>query len=131
MAEHPHAELVRRGFDAFGRGDLETLGGLMSGDVTHHVPGDGPLSGDYKGRDAVLGLYRRMFEETDGTMRSELQQVFVDGRGHAVAVHRFAAERRGRTIDATGAIVFRIVGDRITDLDECSEDIVRDSAFWA
>jgi len=130
MAEHAHAALVRKGYDAFSRGDVETLSGLMTGDVTHHVPGNHSLSGDYKGVDAVMEYYGQLGRETAGTMRVELQHLFVDGRGHVMSVHRFTAERAGRKLDALGGIVFRIVGDKITDLDECEEDQDLSDAFW-
>ena len=48
-----------------------------------------------------------------------------------MAVHRFRAERQGRRIDEAGCIVFRIVGDKITDLDECVEDIDTANEFWS
>ncbi|WP_369036024.1 nuclear transport factor 2 family protein [Streptomyces adonidis] len=131
MAEHPHAALVRKGYDAFSRGDMDTLRGLMAADCTQHVPGSHPLSGDFKGQDAIIDMYRRLTEETAGSMRVVLMNILVDGRGHAVAVHRFTAERQGRRIDEPGAIVFRIVGDKVTDLDECVEDIDRANEFWA
>lgn len=131
MADHPHALLVRKGYDAFTRGDMDTLRGLMSSDATHHVPGTHPLSGDFKGQNAIIDMYGQLFTQTNGTLRVELRQVLVDGRGHAVSVHRFTAERNGRRIDENGAIVFRIVGDKITDLDECVEDIDKSNAFWA
>ncbi|WP_105974437.1 nuclear transport factor 2 family protein [Streptomyces geranii] len=130
MAEHPHAALVRKGYDAFSRGDMDTMRTLLASDATHHVPGSHPLSGDFKGQDAIIDLYRRLGEETDGSMRVALLNVLVDGRGHAVSLHRFTAERQGRRIDETASIVFRIVGDRITDLDECLEDIGRSDEFW-
>ncbi|GAA3810928.1 hypothetical protein GCM10022403_050950 [Streptomyces coacervatus] len=131
MAEHPHALLVRKGYDAFSRGDMDTLRSLMAGDATHHVPGTHPLSGDFKGVDAALDMYRRLFEETNGTLRVELRNVLVDGRGHAVSVHHFTAERNGKSIDEMGGIVFRIVGDKITDLDECVENIEKGNEFWS
>ncbi|GAB2957826.1 nuclear transport factor 2 family protein [Streptomyces pseudoechinosporeus] len=131
MAEHPHAALVRKGYEAFQRGDMDTLRTLMSGDAAHHVPGSHPLAGDFKGQDAIIDMYRRLNEETNGTMRVELRQVLVDGRGHAVTVHRFTAERGGKQLDENGAIVFRIVGDKITDLDECIEDIEKSNDFWS
>jgi ketosteroid isomerase-like protein len=131
MADHPHALLVRKGYDAFTRGDMDTLRGLMSSDATHHVPGTHPLSGDFKGQNAIIDMYGQLFTQTNGTLGVELRQVLVDGRGHAVSVHRFTAERNGRRIDENGAIVFRIVGDKITDLDECVEDIDKSNAFWA
>jgi uncharacterized protein len=30
-----------------------------------------------------------------------------------------------------GGIMFRIVGDKITDLDECAEDLDEGDAFWS
>ncbi|MFF9812217.1 nuclear transport factor 2 family protein [Streptomyces sp. NPDC014006] len=131
MAEHPHAALVRRGYEAFQSGDMETLRGMMTGDCTHHVPGSHPLSGDHKGADSILdGYYRRLYEETGGSFRVELQDVFVDGRGHAVSVHRVTADRGDKHLEDRGGIVFRIVGDKITDLDECVADIDRGNEFW-
>ena len=75
-------------------------------------------------------MYRRLGEETAGTMRVALMNLLVDGRGRVVAVHRFTAERQGRRMDEVGCIVFRIVGDKITDLDECIEDVDRSNEFW-
>lgn len=131
MADHPHALLVRKGYDAFVRGDMETLRSLMSSDATHHVPGTHPLSGDFKGQDAIIDMYGRLFAETNGTLSVELRTVLVDGRGHAVSLHRFTAEREGKHIDETASIVFRILGDKITDLDECVEDLDKANAFWS
>jgi ketosteroid isomerase-like protein len=131
MADHPHALLVRKGYDAFVRGDMDTLRSLMSSDVTHHVPGTHPLSGDFKGLDATIDMYGQLLAQTNGTLRVELRNVLVDGRGHAVTLHRFTAERDGKHIDETGGIVFRVLGDKITDLDECVEDIDKSNEFWS
>ncbi|KUN28935.1 SnoaL-like polyketide cyclase [Streptomyces antibioticus] len=132
MAEHPHAALVRKGYEAFQRGDMDTLRGLMTGDCTHHVPGSHPLAGDYKGLDNIIeGYYGRLYSETGGTFRVELLNLFVDGRGHTISVHRFTADRGGRHIEESGGIFFRIVGDKITDLDECVEDMEKVDAFWS
>ncbi|MGW6541409.1 nuclear transport factor 2 family protein [Streptomyces massasporeus] len=131
MAEHPHAVLVRKGFEAFSRGDMDTLRELIATDATHHVPGSHPLSGDFKGQDAIMDLYRRLLEETAGSMRMEMLGIAVDGRGHAVGMCRVTAERHGRHLDDTGCIVFRIVGDKATDLDECVEDIEKNNEFWS
>ncbi|MCL7426994.1 nuclear transport factor 2 family protein [Streptomyces sp. YS415] len=131
MAEHPHATLVRKGYEAFQRGDMDTLRSMMTGDCTHHVPGSHPLAGDYKGIDSILdGYYGRLHSETGGSFRVELRDVLVDGRGHAMSVHRFTADRQGKHIDESGGIVFRIVGDKMTDLDECVADMDKADDFW-
>lgn len=131
MAAHPDTELVRRGYDAFTRGDMETLASLMTGDCTHHAPGSTAMAGHFKGRDNVLDLYRRMHEETGGTIRVELDSVMADGRGHAISVHRFTAERQGRKFDERGALFFTIVGGKFSDVDECVEDIDNVDEFWS
>jgi len=130
MAEHPHAALVRKGYDAFSRGDMETLSGLMTRDAAHHNPGSNRMSGDYKGLDAVLEFYQQLGAETGGTMRVEVQHLFVDGRGNVMSVHRVTAERAGKKLDAMGGIMFRLIGDKITDLDECVEDQDVADKFW-
>ncbi|MEU5535876.1 nuclear transport factor 2 family protein [Streptomyces sp. NPDC020362] len=131
MAEHPHVMLVRKSYDALFHADLDALRELMTADVTHHVPGSHPVSGDFKGQDAVIGMYRRLFQESSGSLRADLRSVFVDGRGHAVALHHVTAEREGRRYHEDGCLVFRIVGDKITDIDACVPDIDLDNAFWS
>ncbi|MXM62002.1 nuclear transport factor 2 family protein [Streptomyces sp. HUCO-GS316] len=131
MAEHPHAAVVRKGYEAFSRGDMDALRGLMTADAAHHVPGSHPLAGDFKGQNAIIEMYGKLFEETGGTMQVDLRNIFVDGRGHAVSVHHFTADRKGRHLDEMGGIVFRIVGDKVSDLDECVADIDTSNEFWS
>ncbi|MGW0558906.1 nuclear transport factor 2 family protein [Streptomyces sp. NPDC002926] len=131
MAEHPDCALVRRGYAAFGLGDMEALGSLMTADVVHHVPGDNPLSGHHKGRDAVLDLYRRFGEETLGTMLIELEAVLGDGRGHVMSFHTTRADRGDLGIEVRQGLFFTIVGGKITDIDQCTEDIDEEDRFWS
>ncbi|MCB5164911.1 nuclear transport factor 2 family protein [Streptomyces bambusae] len=131
MSQHPDAALIRRGYEAFVKGDMDTLSTLMTADVIHHVPGTNPLSGHHKGREAVLDLYRRLGEETRGTMRVELEKVMVDGRGHGISVHCFKADRGDRGMELHQSLFFTIVGGKITDIDACTEDIAEEDAFWS
>ncbi|MEU3772762.1 nuclear transport factor 2 family protein [Streptomyces sp. NPDC032472] len=131
MSQHPDAALIRRGYEAFGKGDMDTLGSLMTADVIHHVPGTNPLSGHHKGREAVLDLYRRMGEETKGTMQVDLHMVTVDGRGHAIAVHTLRGDRGDRGIEIQEGLFFTIVGGKISDIDQCTQDIDEEDAFWS
>ena len=39
-------DLLRRGYDAFAVGDLQTLREIMDPDVVWHVPGRNPLAGE-------------------------------------------------------------------------------------
>ncbi|MCT4357195.1 nuclear transport factor 2 family protein [Streptomyces sp. Je 1-79] len=130
MAEHPDTALVRRGYEAFSQGDMDTLRSLMTSDCTHHSPGDNRIAGHHKGLDNCVAYYGQLGELTHGTMRVDLKSITVDGRGHAIAAHRFHADRGDRGIEMDGALFFTIVGGKITDIDECVEDMDENDAFW-
>jgi ketosteroid isomerase-like protein len=130
MAEHPHVEILRRAWQALSQGDAQALQQLFTRDCVLHIPGDHPLAGEHKGIDAVLDTYRRMREETGGTMRWEPQRLFLDGRGHVVGMRRFIADRQGRRFDAPGAVVCTLVGDRLASVEMFEEDIDRFTDFW-
>ncbi|MEU0395224.1 nuclear transport factor 2 family protein [Streptomyces sp. NPDC006208] len=130
MSEHPDCALVRRGYVAFVEGDLKTIESLMTADVVHHVPGHHPLSGHHKGREAVLDLYRRLGEETNGTMQVQLEAVLADGRGHVMSFHTSRADRGDHGLEIRQGLFFTIVGGKITDIDECTEDIDEENRFW-
>ncbi|QIP87336.1 nuclear transport factor 2 family protein [Streptomyces sp. Tu 2975] len=131
MSEHPDCALVRQGYTAFVSGDMETLGTLMTADAVYHVPGHNPLSGHHKGREAILDLFRRMGEETDGTMQIQLEAVLADGRGHVMSFHTSRADRGDRGIEIREGLFFTIVGGKVTDIDECTEDLDEMDAFWS
>ncbi|MGX1502583.1 UNVERIFIED_CONTAM: ketosteroid isomerase-like protein [Streptomyces graminofaciens] len=130
MSEHPDCALVRRGYTAFAAGDMKTLSELITADAVYHVPGDNILSGHHKGRDAILELFRRMGEETAGTMQIQLEAVLADGRGHVMSFHTARADRGDRGIEIRQGLFFRIVGGKVTDIDECVEDIEEENTFW-
>ena len=128
-SEDRYLSLVRKGYNAFNTGDIATLTSLFSHDVIQHVPGDGPLAGDYKGVDAVLTYYGKLAELTGGTFRAHLFEVHGDGHGHVNAVHVTSGTRNGVTRVSRGSILFTFLGDKVTDLLELHADLAGDDAF--
>jgi ketosteroid isomerase-like protein len=120
---------VMRGYAAFNSGDFDTLRSLMVGDVTQHVPGQGPLAGAYKGIDAVLGYYAKLAELTDGNFRADLVDVHSDGVSHVVAVQQTTATRNGVRRVSRGSILFTLLDGKVTDLLELHNDLAGDDAF--
>ena len=57
MGAKENADLVRRGYAAFSAGDMATLTEVFAEDAVWHVPGDGGLAGDKKGRDACFAYF--------------------------------------------------------------------------
>jgi ketosteroid isomerase-like protein len=83
---HPNEELVRKGFDAFSKGDVDTLRALFAQDAVWHAPGRSPLSGDHRGVDAILGFFAQTMELTGGSFRVEFHDVLANDE-HAVSLY--------------------------------------------
>jgi ketosteroid isomerase-like protein len=130
MAEHPHVALIRRGYEAFNKGDVDTLRQIIARDCVQHVGGDSQASGEFKGVDAMLAYYGRLAELTDGTFRAEPELFTTDGNGHVIVVHHLTGTRGGKTLDQRGALLFQIVADQAVDLLQCDEDLDESDRFW-
>jgi ketosteroid isomerase-like protein len=57
--EHPSVTLVRRGVEAFRRGEAAWIWQHVVDDIIWHVGGTTPLSGTYRGMDEVLDFMKR------------------------------------------------------------------------
>jgi ketosteroid isomerase-like protein len=130
MAEHPNIALIRSGFDAFNRGDVDHLSKIMTSDCVQHMAGSNRFTGDHKGRDNVLAMYGELAAETDGTFGVALERVYANEH-RAVATFRSTAARKGKKLDQQSTLVFEITGGKISDLDELALDAKVDDAFWS
>ena len=54
-----NTNVLRRAYDAFAKGDIPTVLGLLADNIRWHVPGRSPLSGDYTGHEGVLDFFGR------------------------------------------------------------------------
>jgi ketosteroid isomerase-like protein len=111
---HPNEDLYRQGFEAFQKGDTETLKNHFTDDIVWHVAGRGPFAGDHKGWEEVIGLFGRQMEATGGTLKLELHDLFADDE-HAVALVRTTAERNGKRLDDSGVHVVHIRDGRLAE----------------
>jgi hypothetical protein len=95
------------GFAAFAKGDFAVLTDLFAEDLLWHDSGRNQLSGDYRGRDAVFGLFGKLMEVTEGSLRIDLRALFADDeRGVALVV--LTASRGGRSVEVREAHVFHM-----------------------
>ncbi|HWD42141.1 MAG TPA: nuclear transport factor 2 family protein [Actinomycetota bacterium] len=112
---HPNEDLIRQGYDAFSRGDMDALRALFHPDVVWHAPGRHQLAGDHQGVDAVLGYLGRTVELTGGNFRVEVHDVVANDE-HAVGLHVAHAERGGRTLRDNTVLVFQISDGKATEV---------------
>jgi uncharacterized protein len=113
---HPNEDLVRRGYEAFAKGDMDTLRELFDPEIVWHFPGRSVLAGDHRGTDAVLGFFGKTIELTAGTFQVEVHDVVADDR-HTVGLHLATGEREGRTLlEDREVLVFHIRDGKVVEV---------------
>ncbi|MGH3243965.1 MAG: nuclear transport factor 2 family protein [Spirillospora sp.] len=131
--EHPNVALLKDGYTAFAKGDMASIRGLLAENVVHSVPGRGPLCGEYRTPQEVLGFYVRLFELSGGTFRAEPYAVMANEEYGAALVQTYAERpgHPGRVLDGRAVDLFRIEDGRITEIRTLAEDQYADDAFWS
>jgi uncharacterized protein len=127
---HPNEDLVRRGYEAFGTGDIATLQELFADDIVWHFPGSSPVSGDFNGKDEVLGWLAKNAELSGGTLRVEAHDVLANDE-HVVGLIRVSAQREGRSLDDPSVQIFHIKDGKATEVWVYPSDQAVSDAFWA
>jgi uncharacterized protein len=130
MADHPNVDLLRDGYDAFAKGDMDTVRDFFAEDIVWHVPGNNPLSGDYEGHDAVFGFFGKLMAETGGTFRQEIHDVLANDT-HGVALVEIHLERGGKTFDGRGVHVMHVVNGKVTEFWNFPENSTLVDEFWS
>ena len=128
---HPNEELVRKGYEAFGRGDMDTLRNeIFAPDTVWHASGNSPIAGDYTGIDEVLGFFGQLFERSGGTFKVELHDVLANDE-HAVSLNLGTAEREGRRLEDKGILVQHIKDGKVGESWLHSADPQAFDEFWS
>jgi ketosteroid isomerase-like protein len=127
---HPNEEVVRTGYEAFSRGDMDTLRGLFVDDVVWHVPGRSPLAGDHRGVDAVLGYFGQTMELTGGTFQVELHDVVANDH-HTVGLHIARGQRSGKNLEDHQVLVFHFRDGQIAEVWQLVEDVYANDNFFS
>ena len=131
MGAAENAAVIRRGYEAFNAGDMNTLTELFDENASWHTPGRSSLAGDHEGREAAFAQFGRYGGETGGTFKAELQHLLADDEGRVVGIHHNSAERDGKHLDVDCCIVFAVEGGRITDGREHFYDLHAWDEFWS
>jgi ketosteroid isomerase-like protein len=130
MDEHPNAARMRAAYEAYGRGDLATIGEMLDDDLVYHFPGRSPLAADYKGKQEVFAFWARQFELSGGTLRV-IPSVIVAGDEYAFALVHVSAQRDGRTLEAPGVNVVRLRDGKAVEYWGYTSDQYAVDDFWS
>ena len=114
MGAKENADLVRRGYEAFQKGDLAAFDDVLAEDCVWHVPGRGKLSGNKKGRQATVEYYGQLGTLSEGTVKVELHDLLANDE-HVVGLHSVSVRRAGKAYEGTVALVFHVRGGRVSE----------------
>jgi ketosteroid isomerase-like protein len=123
-------ELLQRGYDAFGRGDMATLETVFHPEVVWHAQRLGSLGGDHRGWGELAQFFAKTMELTDGTFHLELHEILGNDSG-AAAVVRSMGSRGGRRLDSRQIHHFHIDEGRIVEVWQFVDDGSEVDAFWS
>lgn len=130
MSTDQNIEIVRRYFDAVARGDLQAVGEAFADDIEWHQPGQGSLSGAYRGKEAVFALLGQFMDRSGGTFLIDSVGPLM-GQGDRVATPlHFRAEKPGASMSMSGVDVLRVADGKIREVWLFSEDQAAEDAFW-
>jgi len=126
---HPNEAILQRGYEAFAKGDLETVMSVFDEDIVWHSGGRNPFSGDYRGHREVGELFGRIFELSGGTFKNEVQDILANDH-RAVVVLRITAQRGTKSLDDLACHVWNMRDGKATEFWIMGFDPYTSDEFW-
>ena len=92
-------EMTRTGYRAFNEGHLDEAMATIHEEILWHNGGDNPLTGEFRGKDAVMEMLARFGQTMEGTYEADIHDVLASDE-HTVVIGTYTATRHGRTHSA-------------------------------
>jgi ketosteroid isomerase-like protein len=127
---HPNEALIREGYDAFVRGDLDAVAKFLAPDARWHVAGTSPLAGVYAGHEQLFALFARLYEMTAGTIAISARDILAS-EDHAIVLTTMRGRRGDRELNDDGVAVFKIHDGVATEIWAFAEDQAAMDAFFS
>ena len=94
--EQKNVEVIKKGYEAFSSGDIETVMSLFDDDIEWVQPGDSAISGTYHGK-GELGEYLGRLAEKSVTVK--LNRLLADGDMVVALTDVTLGEEKGQDAD--------------------------------
>jgi ketosteroid isomerase-like protein len=128
---HPNEDLLRKGYDAFGKGDLETLRNeVFDPNLKWHVPGRNQIAGDYNGVDEVFGFFGKIAELSGGNFGLEVHDVVANDT-HVIGLVTAKGQRDGKTLEDHNVHIWHVQNGKLTEFWGHAQDQYAVDDFWS
>jgi uncharacterized protein len=126
-----NVQIVRSGYEAFGRGDMAALSELFAQDAVWTHRNGGRFAGPKNGFDAITAFFGESVQLSAGTLRVEPTELLSDAGSVAVLVHMTATRPDGRVLDDRQVHLSHLRDGKTVAVDQYVGDPAAVEAFWA
>jgi len=130
MGAQENAELVRRGYEAFSKGDMDTIAKIFSPDIRWYVSGNSQISGTYNGQEEAFAFFGRLMELSDGTFSVSIHDLLASD-DHVVVLASESATRNGKNLVSDDAHVWHVADGKAVEFWGIAKDQAAVEEFWA
>lgn len=123
-------ELLKKGYEAFAKGDLDVIRGMSAADCVWRTPGFEPFKPEYKGIEGTIEYLTKLFEATDGTFKV-VPETFVGDDERVVVLSRVTASRMGRMLDTHVVHIYDVHDGKVFETTEFAAEPKKLESFWA
>ncbi len=124
---HPNAQVVMKGFQAFGEGDMAALKELFAEDAVWHTGGRNKFSGDHVGIDSIFQVFADI--RAEATIDNQPHAILADDE-HVVALITANLSRGDDALTASNVFVFHVNDGKVSEVWTSSFDQYAVDAFW-
>jgi uncharacterized protein len=130
MTAQDNADLIRSGYEAFGKGDIPAVVALWSDDIVWHVPGRSPLAGDYTGAQEIVGFFGQLQERSGGSFSLEMHDLLASD-DHVVALVRETATRGDNSLNNPSVHIWHVLDGKAIEFWAAPYDVYAGDEFWS
>jgi uncharacterized protein len=106
LSQEQKIQVVRDAFASFQRGDLKGVADSFSADIVWHGRGSTKFGGDFRGKDAVIGMIAQYAQDFQD-IKQDVHDILANDR-HVVALVNSASKRNGKAYDDQNVFVFHV-----------------------
>ena len=128
--DKPNGTIIRKAYADFARGDVAGVFAALDPVITWHVPGHGPLSGDFTGHAEIGGFFGRTMELSGGAFSIDVHHVLGED-DLVVALVTVNARRKGVAAAFPEVHVWRLKDGKAVEFREYQGDEQREDQFWS
>ena len=123
-------EVVQKYFEALKTGDMNMLSNTLSEDIVWHQPGQGKLSGVYRGKQQVFALFGKFIEISNGSFKIDSVNSMMSNGALVTTTLHFSASNNSGSISMSGVDLMQIKNGKIAEVWLFSENQQVEDNFW-